>query len=418
MVVSESECTEIADLLKTQSLMFSHVKKSDLVVLAKGFEKEIYGKNEDLITQGAKQDRFFIASDGTLERTRFEGNQPEKVIEQFGRSSTRASVGSLHFLRQDGAHATLRCRSSKCVVYTLKTDEFKKALASNPAMSLDVIYSLQREVRTLSKAANRTEMIMQKPQTVQSPIVAVCVAAGIESWWRSAMNARINSTLTGAPIAKLFPGMHVQIPIRMAYINGTKGIRSYLDRHIDPYDYSAPHAVGFAMTLAPGVGMTPISSVLEAANAGHANPMPMYTRWSCGIVARTGREIIFAAGLNQMSDYLEERVPESITNGLIRNNLASLSSGILAGYFSHVPHNLSTLKLMNPKKSYKDHFLDYAKGHENKLPNEWPTEKKQKLARVYALVAPRAMLVRTTQIVGTFILLNGGIYMMRDFSPF
>eukprot|EP00041_Stephanoeca_diplocostata_P024190 m.606674 g.606674 ORF g.606674 m.606674 type:complete len:229 (+) comp22473_c1_seq6:118-804(+) len=167
-----------------------------------------------------------------------------------------------------------------------------------------------------------------------------------------------------------------------------------------------------------GVGMTPISSVLEAANAGHANPMPMYTRWSCGIVARTGREIIFAAGLNQMSDYLEERVPESITNGLIRNNLASLSSGILAGYFSHVPHNLSTLKLMNPKKSYKDHFLDYAKGHENKLPNEWPTEKKQKLARVYALVAPRAMLVRTTQIVGTFILLNGGIYMMRDFSPF
>ena len=73
-----------------------------------------------------------------------------------------------------------------------------------------------------------------------------------------------------------------------------------------------------------------------------------FHRWTKGLQARAVREIIFAIGLNQMSDYLEERVPVSIESGLLRNAVGSLSAGVMAGYFSHVPHNLSTLKLMDP----------------------------------------------------------------------
>ena len=38
--------------------------------------------------------------------------------------------------------------------------------------------------------------------------------------------------------------------------------------------------------------------------------------------------------------------------------------GVLAGYFSHVPHNLSALKLMEPDKSYGQLFREYAKVNE------------------------------------------------------
>ena len=61
--------------------------------------------------------------------------------------------------------------------------------------------------------------------------------------------------------------------------------------------------------LLPGVLMTPLSSVLEACNADHMNKEPLYRRWLRGIVPRTAREIIFGLGLNNLTDFMEERVP-------------------------------------------------------------------------------------------------------------
>lgn len=40
----------------------------------------------------------------------------------------------------------------------------------------------------------------------------------------------------------------------------------------------------------------------------------------------------------------------------MRNVLGSLMAGVCSGYLSHIPHNLATLKLMEPSKSYWDHF--------------------------------------------------------------
>lgn len=67
------------------------------------------------------------------------------------------------------------------------------------------------------------------------------------------------------------------------------------------------------------------------------------------MLPRGVREIIFAMGLNQMSEFFEERMPTNMTPS-VRNMLGSLSAGVISGYLSHVPHNLSTLKLMTPNK--------------------------------------------------------------------
>lgn len=120
---------------------------------------------------------------------------------------------------------------------------FKTLLENQPSVSVDAVYGLQREVRSSSKPKQRTPLGMQKQTSAQSPVVATSVAATVESFYRSALNAYINAHLTGSPVSKLFPDMHVQIPMRVVYINGTKGTRAWLNNNIDPRDYSAPTLV-------------------------------------------------------------------------------------------------------------------------------------------------------------------------------
>jgi hypothetical protein len=51
------------------------------------------------------------------------------------RAKTHQSVGSLHFLRCDPAYSTLTCRSEHCVAYTLRSDEFRKAIMTDPVLT-------------------------------------------------------------------------------------------------------------------------------------------------------------------------------------------------------------------------------------------------------------------------------------------
>ena len=140
-----------------------------------------------------------------------------------------------------------------------------------------------------------------KVQAVSTPVFATSVAATVESFYRSALNAFINSALLGQPVQKLFPDMHVQAPVRVMYINGIKQSRAWLANNVDPDLYSNPTLVRGAVWCGPGVFMTPISSVLEAANAGNKNPEPLLTkRWLRGITARCVREVLFAIGVNQV----------------------------------------------------------------------------------------------------------------------
>ena len=229
------------------------------------------------------------------------------------------------------------------------------------------------------------------------------------------MNALINQALTGHRAA-FFPSMHTQVPTRVLYINGFKQLRAYFDNNVDTSNNAL---LKLGVTLTPGVVMTPVSSVLEAANAGHMNPEPLHRRWMRGATARMGREVIFGIGINQLSDYCEERMP--FEGAGARNMAGSLVAGVCAGYLSHVPHNLSTMKLLKPDKSYAQHFREFAQASEARLPgaSEMDPAQRRFLGSLYSVVFPKGCLIRTMQIVGSFVILNGTIHKLKEWrGPF
>ncbi|KAI9906380.1 hypothetical protein PsorP6_002792 [Peronosclerospora sorghi] len=142
--------------------------------------------------------------------------------------------------------------------------------------------------------------------------------------------------------------------------------------------------------------------MLEAFNAGNMNPESLSTRWIRGTAPRMLREVIFGVGLNQLSDYFEERM--MVTSSPAMNNaLGSLIACVVCGYLSHVPYNLSTMKLMLPQKSYVEHMNDFIRRAERYL-----------AATAMALLFPKGLTVRTSQIVGSFIILNDTINSLKE----
>jgi hypothetical protein len=293
----------------------------------------------------------------------------------------------------------------------MRRDDFLKLLKAKPEIATYISEGLCGELRRGSKKY-ATPLLQQKQQEINLP--AVAIAAGIESYYRSAMNALLNARLTGGARAEFFPNMHIQVPVRISYISGFKGLRAFFDRHVDPDLYEYPTAVQLAAAVSPGIIMTPISSILEASNAGHLNSEPMSTRWMRGIVPRGGREIIFGVGLNQLSDYFEERLALFFPKqSMVANAGGSLAAGVVSGYLSHVPHNMSTFKLMEPNRSYVDLYRMFVDKSVppvvDKMVESWPSSAKSLTRTVFATLFPRGLVIRTTQIVGSFMILNGTI---------
>lgn len=245
------------------------------------------------------------------------------------------------------------------------------------------------------------------------PLKTTAAAAALESFYRSGLNSKINYRLTGIRTS-LFPNMHVQLPTRVVYITGFKTIRAIVDKYLRPQDFPGKElGVQALAAITPGVVMTPVSSILEACNAT-TSATPLYKRWVQGISARCGREVVFGIGLNQLTDHMETMMPASM-NPALRNASACLTAGVLAGYFSHIPHNLSTLKLINPQRSYGQHLLTLAEHYRPTLARVTPNTTAQTVGSVVlAVVAPRGLMVRTAQVVGTFIILNGFIQAFKD----
>jgi len=128
------------------------------------------------------------------------------------------------------------------------------------------------------------------------------------------------------------------------------------------------------------------------------------------------REVIFGVGINQLSDYFEERLDNVFTSTTTRNMAGSLLAGCVAGYLSHIPHNLSTLKLLEPKTSYKTHFKNLAEPWEKGIRNTFPTLRPQvrsTLASIGIVVFPKGCLIRTCQIAGSFIIINSTINALK-----
>mmetsp|Transcript_2832 Transcript_2832/g.3921 ORF Transcript_2832/g.3921 Transcript_2832/m.3921 type:complete len:609 (+) Transcript_2832:207-2033(+) len=337
------------------------------------------------------------------------------------------SFGTLHVVSRVPAFATT-IASSDGVAYRLSADILEREISTNGHFAIRVVSGLCAEVFRMSESYAPTPLFDQLPRRVN--VAAVSVAAAFEAYYRSMLNAVLNSSLSGSTGATLFPNMHLQIPTRVAYINGFKFFRQALSDQYPPgniatdnlssfnnnnndHTISSPSKFGpyakLIPALLPGVLMTPLSSLLEAYNAGHANPEPLWRRSFRGTSLRCLREVIFGLGLNNLSDFFEDAVPSNIaTSKIARNMLGSLASGIIAGYFSHVPHNLSTLKMLEPHKSYSQHWrhlVDIAR--ETRLPPALPPRSAFILANILTLFLPAGLAIRTTQIVGSFCLLNG-----------
>lgn len=237
--------------------------------------------------------------------------------------------------------------------------------------------------------------------------LAITVAAACESYFRSALNATFNRRLAGT-WGPLFPRMHIQIPTRVLYINGIKGLRNYVETfsdktHLLPY----PRVWQLCLAVSPGLIVAPISSILEATNA-HLNTEPMMRRWMRGFAPRCVRESIFAVGINQMSEYFEERILNIVSLPVALSTTAgSIAAGVVAGYISHVPHNLSALKLMNPQQNYRQIIRLYSEQSESRLPVNMNVPLRRAVGGLLSIVAPIGVHIRMSQIVGSFVILNG-----------
>lgn len=392
--------------------MFEKVSASGLSKLVNKMKYKVLGHNEILLKQDEPVDKFFLLESGDLVRTR---EDPETARTHTVEFAIKArSIGTMRILESAPSTTTVKCVSDSCKLFEMQRDDFLRLLRKDPDLSVRIIEGLSTEVRNSSRKY-QTPLLQQKQQEVN--VTAVSIAAGIECYYRSMMNSFLNARLTGVT-SELFPNMHIQVPNRIFYICGFKMLRASFDKHVNPDSFENPTTVRWLAALTPGIVMTPISSVLEASNAGHMNSEPMMKRWMRGVVPRAGREIIFGMGLNQLSDYFEERVqPFFPDNAIAANATGSLLAGTISGYFSHVPHNLSTLKLLEPHKSYRELntlFIDRSVPPAvERMVGQWPPLGKSIARPVFAYVFPRGLMIRTTQIIGSFMILNGTINLLQ-----
>eukprot|EP01095_Lingulamoeba_sp_RSL-Kostka_P002976 TRINITY_DN13882_c0_g1_i1.p1 TRINITY_DN13882_c0_g1~~TRINITY_DN13882_c0_g1_i1.p1 ORF type:complete len:466 (+),score=79.77 TRINITY_DN13882_c0_g1_i1:54-1451(+) len=396
------------DLLEDTS-MFRYCTTEQKISLCQKMEKTRYKRGETILSQGERQDRMILLATGILSRNRTDLNGQ---LHDVGIEYAKGLFGSLHLLKKDIVYADLISQTDS-VIYQMSSEVLRKEIRSDPDLAEQIIYSLSKKIRNQSKLL-QTPLLEQHSKPTN--LITTSIAASTESFYRSALNALLNARLTGKR-GSLFPNMHIQTPARVLYINGIKGIRQMAEQYIDPKEYQYPNLVRISTACFPGLAMTPLSSLLEACNAGHLNKEPTYIRLVRGLVPRSVREIIFGFGLNQLSDYMEERVQNTFSSHpTISNAVGSLFAGIVAGYLSHIPHNLSTLKLLNPSLSYKHHFNSLTSYSENsyfvkRISN--PRLKKP-ASQISAVLFPRGVVIRTLQIVGSFIILNGTINVLSD----
>ncbi|KAA8490835.1 hypothetical protein FVE85_1282 [Porphyridium purpureum] len=412
---------ETVEALLASTELFARVAPADLRALASLMEKRVFHRNEMMLAQGQCADRFFFLMDGDIKRTRVMEDGTEKNVKFDMQART---INSMHIVAGDKVFASVSCVSDECHVYEMMRGPLLALLEQRPQIQAQMIGSVCRELRRGSRKF-ATPLLEQHGKEINVP--AVTVAATMESYYRSALNSLLNARLTGVQ-AELFPNMHVQVPVRVMYINGFKGLRTLFDRHVDANAYEYPTMVRLATAVAPGIIMTPISSILEASNAGHSNPEAMTTRWMRGVLPRGLREIIFGVGLNQLSEFFEERIlPVVEGNTVLANAGGSLCAGVVSGYLSHVPHNLSTYKLMSPHKGYRElyrFFVDKSvPAAVDNVVADWHPTARTVARSFFATVFPRGVVIRTAQIVGSFAILNGIIniiqtqeYRKRDLS--
>jgi CRP-like cAMP-binding protein len=223
--LSSEEQGECIRLLK-KSVLLRYCDGKQLAEIAQNMSKNVYRKDEVLSLEGQPQKKMFVIARGSVIREKTTEDGRVHHIDTFLGGQT---VGSLHVLNKDPSYATSKCTSEEVVTFELSAEKFDELFKTNPEFAWNVAYSLTHEVRRHTRQL-RTPLLEQQPK--KTPIVAISVAAAVESFYRAALNSILNQKLTGVPMASLFPNMHIQVPTRIVYINGFKGIRQYLENNV------------------------------------------------------------------------------------------------------------------------------------------------------------------------------------------
>jgi hypothetical protein len=188
--------------------MFSKVSESHLSAIAQLMKYKVFAKNEVMLQQGAPADRFFLLDTGEIRRHFVSGDGKVHNVEYAIKAQ---SINSMKVLSGDPVFATVKCVSTQCKVFEMMRTDLLKLLQREPIMATEIAESLCETVRTGTKKY-QTPLLEQQQQDINIP--AVAIAAGVESYYRSALNSLLNASLTGVK-SDLFPNMHIQVPTRM-----------------------------------------------------------------------------------------------------------------------------------------------------------------------------------------------------------
>lgn len=196
-----------------KSTMFKHASEENLALIASRMRRVDLNKGEVIYYQGDPTTEMFIITRGAVSRTRLEEREHEH--ENLGSKGSEATIGALHLLRMEPYYATVRC-TSNVTTFALSSVQLVELLHERPSLAPEVIHALAKDVLA-QQVILRTALLSQRApeQQANAPFqvaLYTSVGAAAEAFYRSALNAQLNATLTGQPVAAYFPEMHVQLP--------------------------------------------------------------------------------------------------------------------------------------------------------------------------------------------------------------
>lgn len=200
-----------ADKESCQSLlkdceMFHRLTTGQIRTLASRMKLVKLSRNQVLMQQGTPTKSFYLLESGEIRREFVHpGTGKHHTVEFLIKAK---SINSMRILSGDPVHSTVRCVSEGgCKLYEMPRKTLLDTMRQHPDMGIHMAAALSEEVRVASKKY-ATPLLEQRQQDINVP--AVMIAAGIESYYRSALNAQINRALTGVS-AEMFPNMHIQV---------------------------------------------------------------------------------------------------------------------------------------------------------------------------------------------------------------
>jgi CRP-like cAMP-binding protein len=188
--------------------MFHKMSAGQLKTVASRMKLLQLNRNQVLVQQGTPTKSFYLLENGEIRREFIDpGTGKHHTVEFLIKSK---SINSMRVLSGDPTHNTVRCVSKDgCKLYEMQREVLLQTMRQHPDMGIQMASALSEEVRVSSKKY-ATPLLEQRQQDINVP--AVMIAAGIESYFRSALNAQINRALTGVA-SDMFPNMHIQVRV-------------------------------------------------------------------------------------------------------------------------------------------------------------------------------------------------------------